>query len=39
MPKVSVIIPNYNHAPYLQRRIESLLNQTYTDFEVILLDD
>ena len=39
MPKVSVIIPNYNHAPYLQRRIESVLNQTYTDFELILLDD
>ena len=39
MPKVSVIIPNYNHAPYLKRRIDSVLNQTYTDFEVILLDD
>lgn len=39
MPKISVIIPNYNHAPYLQRRIESVLNQTYSDFEVILLDD
>lgn len=39
MPKVSVIIPNYNHAPYLQRRIESVLAQTFTDFEVILLDD
>jgi glycosyltransferase involved in cell wall biosynthesis len=39
MPKVSVIIPNYNHAPYLHRRIDSVLNQTYTDFELILLDD
>lgn len=39
MPKVSVIIPNYNHAPYLQRRIESVLAQTYIDFELILLDD
>ena len=38
-PKVSVIIPNYNHAPYLEQRIESVLNQTYKDFEVILLDD
>lgn len=36
---VSVIIPNYNHAPYLRQRIESVLNQTYQDFEVILLDD
>ena len=39
MPKVSVIIPNYNHAPYLRRRIDSVMNQSYTDFEVILLDD
>jgi len=39
MPKVSVIVPNYNHAPYLRQRIESILNQTYQDFEVILLDD
>jgi len=36
---VSVIIPNYNHAPYLKRRIDSVLNQTYQDVEVILLDD
>jgi len=39
MPKVSVIVPNYNHAPYLQQRIESILNQTYHDFELIILDD
>ena len=39
MPLVSVIIPNYNHAPYLKQRIESVLNQTYQDFEVIILDD
>lgn len=38
-PKVSVIIPNYNHAPFLQKRIESVLEQTYQNFEVILLDD
>ena len=38
-PTVSVIIPNYNHAPYLTQRIESVLSQTYQDFEVILLDD
>lgn len=39
LPLVSVIIPNYNHARYLVRRIESVLNQTYPNFEVIILDD
>ena len=39
MPKVSVVIPNFNHARYLQQRVESVLAQTYQDFEVILLDD
>lgn len=38
-PTVSVIIPNYNHAPFLKERIESVLNQTYEAFEVIILDD
>ena len=38
-PKVSVIIPNYNHAKYLDERISTVLNQTYEDFEVIILDD
>jgi len=37
--KVSVIVPNYNHALYLKQRIESILIQTYQDFELILLDD
>lgn len=39
MPKVSVIIPNYNHALFLEQRIESVLNQSFQDFELILLDD
>lgn len=39
MPEVSVIVPNYNHAPFLQERIDSILQQTYRDFEVIILDD
>jgi glycosyltransferase involved in cell wall biosynthesis len=39
MPTTSVIIPNYNHARYLRKRIDSVLGQTYRDFEVILLDD
>jgi glycosyltransferase involved in cell wall biosynthesis len=39
VPVVSVIVPNYNHAPYLQKRIDSILEQTYGDYELILLDD
>ena len=39
MPKVSIIVPNFNHANYLQERLESIYLQTYTNFEVILLDD
>ncbi len=39
LPLVSVIIPNYNHAPFLKERIDSVLNQTYDNFEVIILDD
>lgn len=38
-PLVSVIIPNYNHAPFLEERIDSVLHQTYKNLEVILLDD
>jgi len=39
MSKVSIIVPNYNHASYLPKRLESIFHQTYQDFEVILLDD
>ena len=38
-PKVSVIVPNYNHAPYLVERLDSILSQTYNDLELLILDD
>lgn len=38
-PLVSIILPNYNHAPYLKRRLESIFQQTYINTEIILLDD
>lgn len=37
--KVSVIVPNYNHSKYLDERLQSILNQTYDNFEIIILDD
>lgn len=39
MPFVSVVVPNYNHGSFLKDRIQSVLNQTFDDYEVILLDD
>jgi glycosyltransferase involved in cell wall biosynthesis len=39
IPSISVIVPNYNHAPYLKRRIDSILAQTRHDFELLILDD
>ena len=38
-PLVSVIVPNYNHYSYLEERLKCIFNQTYPNFEVILLDD
>lgn len=39
MPKFSIIIPVYNTEKYLQQCVESVLNQTYADFEIILVND
>lgn len=39
MPKISVIVPVYNVEKYLNKCIESILNQTFKDFELILVDD
>ena len=39
MPKVSVVVPNYNHELFLRRRLDSIYGQTYTNIEVILMDD
>lgn len=38
-PLVSIMVPNYNHARYLGERLDSVLNQTHTNLEVLLLDD
>ena len=38
-PKISIIIPTYNQAEYLQEAIESVLNQTYKNIEIIIIDD
>ena len=38
-PKISVVMPVYNREQYLRESIESILNQTFTDFEFIIVDD
>ncbi|MDQ8204988.1 glycosyltransferase family 2 protein [Pelagicoccus sp. SDUM812003] len=39
MPKVSIIIPAYNHANLISQTIDSVLNQTFTDYEIIVIND
>ena len=38
-PAVSIIVPNYNCEKFLKKRLESIWNQTFRDFELIILDD
>ena len=38
-PKISIILTNYNKSHYLNRSIKSVLNQTYKNFELIIVDD
>lgn len=39
MPKISIIVPVYNTELYLRRCVNSILSQTFTDFELLLVDD
>lgn len=39
MPKISVVVPVYKVEPYLRRCIDSILNQSYPEFDLILVDD
>lgn len=39
MPRISVLIPTYNSAAFLGQALESVFAQTYTDYEVIVVDD
>ena len=39
MPEISIIIPSYNAEFYIDKCIKSIINQTFTDFEVVVIDD
>ena len=38
-PKVTALVPSYNHGRYIAERIESIMNQTYPNIELIVIDD
>jgi glycosyltransferase involved in cell wall biosynthesis len=39
IPTVSVLVKAYNHAPYVRKTIESVLSQSFQDFEIVVTDD
>lgn len=39
MPRVSVVVPNYKYEKYIRQRLETIVNQTFPIFELIVLDD
>jgi glycosyltransferase involved in cell wall biosynthesis len=39
MPRLTVLMPTYNVAPWVEEAIRSVLNQTYRDFELLVVDD
>lgn len=39
MPKVSIVLPTYNGEKYIRQSIDSIINQTFTDWELIIVDD
>ena len=39
MPKISVIVPVYNVEKFLKKSLDSIINQTFSDFELICIND
>ena len=39
MAKISIILPSYNHAKFLKDRLDTIINQTYTNWKIIIIDD
>jgi len=39
MSQITVIVPVYKVEPYLRRCVDSILSQTFTDFDLVLIDD